>query len=336
MLEKPALSDDKIIIGLREHYGIAAAEPEFLPIGYDSSAWVYRVQADNAHFLKVRRGQIDEPGVRVPHHLKAQGIAEVVAPLPTLNGALWASLGEYNLILYPFIDGQSGMTVGLSDAQWITFGKILRRIHSTSLPPELAAQVRRETFVPQWAQLTRRFQAEVLTQRYESPHARELAAFWREKHAEIERILNRAEALGRLLQQRPLEYVLCHADIHTANVLVDPDGGLHIVDWDQPVIAPKERDLMFVVGDEKLASREVTSFIQGYGETDVDSLTLAYYRYEWVVQEIGDFGERVFLMDDLGADTKADSVRGFRQLFDPGDVVDAAYQTDSALPPSDF
>jgi hypothetical protein len=46
------------------------------------------------------------------------------------------------------------------------------------------------------------------------------------------------------------------------------------------------------------------------------------------VQEIGDYGERVFMPSDAGDETWADSVRGFRQLFDPGDVVDGAYQAD--------
>ncbi len=335
MLEKPDLSDEAILAVLYTQYGLPVAELEFLPIGYDASAWVYRVRvAEGARwFLKVRRGTIHEPGLRVPHLLREQGIPEVVAPLLTQNGLLWAGLGEYHLILYPFIEGQAGMEAGLTDGQWIAFGRILKRLHRTPLSPELDALVQRETFIPKWAPLSRRFQAEVLTRQYDSPYARELAAFWREKHAEIDQIIHRTEALGRRLQQRPLDYVLCHADIHTANLLVDPAGSLHVVDWDQPVIAPKERDLMFVVGDEKLPSRDTALFMQGYGPAEVDLLALAYYRYEWVVQEIGDFGERVFLMDDLGADTKADSVRGFRQLFDPGDVVEAAYQADSALPP---
>jgi hypothetical protein len=34
----------------------------------------------------------------------------------------------------------------------------------------------------------------------------------------------------------------------------------------------------------------------GYGAAAIDPLALAYYRYEWVVQEIGDNGKRVFLL----------------------------------------
>ncbi len=77
--------------------------------------------------------------------------------------------------------------------------------------------------------------------------------------------------------------------------------------------------------DEDAGNTGAVLFREGYGEADVDATALAYYRYEWVVQEIGDFGERVFLTKETGDITQRESVEGFMQLFDPGDVVEAAY-----------
>ena len=82
---------------------------------------------------------------------------------------------------------------------------------------------------------------------------------------------------------------------------------------------------MHVVNDVTAPSQQETAFFEGYGEVEIDRVALAYYRYEWVVQELGDYAARVFLADDTGADTKADAVRGLMALFDPGDVVDGAY-----------
>jgi spectinomycin phosphotransferase len=81
-------------------------------------------------------------------------------------------------------------------------------------------------------------------------------------------------------------------------------------------------------------TREEKWFFEGYGAIEVDPVALAYYRYEWVVQEIGDYGERVFLRQDTGAETINDAVRGFRQLFDLGDVVESAYEAEVHLPPT--
>jgi spectinomycin phosphotransferase len=186
-------------------------------------------------------------------------------------------------------------------------------------------QVNRESFRPAWAEMVRRLDAVVQSGVYAEPQQRALAGFWQQKRAEILRILERSEELGRLMQKDQPPYRLCHADIHTANVLLDARGELYIIDWDGVILAPKERDLMFMV-ERKLA--EGDAIFQGYGAAAIHSLALAYYRYEWVVQEIGDFGERVFFAEGTSDLTKNDSLRGFRALFDPQDVVESAYQSE--------
>jgi spectinomycin phosphotransferase len=332
MLEKPDLSNEKIVACLHDTYGLTVTSIEFLPLGYDFYAAVYRVTASNGqtYFLKAKRGSVNELSVHIPQFLKEQGIEQVVAPLPTTTHELWGTVDEYTLLLYPFIEGELGMEVGLSDDQWTEFGVFLKRLHATRLPAEI--QVQKENFVPQWSRVVRQLQEDVQGHDHTNPFERQLAAFWRSKRDEIGRIVARTEQLGRLLQARSPDFVLCHADIHTANVLLTPDGRLHVVDWDQPILAPKERDLMFVIhareGSLAAGDREETLFFQGYGEVKVDALALAYYRYEWVVQEIGDFGERVFLTPDVGDETKEDSVHGFMALFEPGDVVETAYQSE--------
>jgi spectinomycin phosphotransferase len=329
MLEKPNLSDGQIISVLNQHYDLNVSHLDFLPIGNDASAWVYRVETDEQpYFLKVKKGSVYQPSLLVPYHLKAQGINQVVAPLPTATGELCAIIDPFNLILYPFIEGKSGMEQGMSSSQWTAFGAILKKIHATTLPSQLLAQMQHEKFLlnPQWITVIHQLQEKVQTAAFDDPFARELAAFWKEKRQEIGAIVDRAKTLGRSLQNKPLDMMLCHSDIHTANILVDKAGQLFVVDWDQPVIAPKERDLMFVADG---TAAEETAFFQGYGKTEIDPLALAYYRYEWVVQEFGDYGERVFFMNDVGEETKRDSVRGFYQLFDPGDVVEVAYRADA-------
>lgn len=85
MIEKPNLQDEKIIACLSESYGIAVSRIEFLRLGNDSSAWVYRVIASDGkdYFLKVRRGRVDAPSVIIPRFLIEQGIEQVVAAIPT-------------------------------------------------------------------------------------------------------------------------------------------------------------------------------------------------------------------------------------------------------------
>lgn len=329
MLERPSLSDAKICACLQSAYGIAAREIAFLPLGNDATAWVYRVPGDPGWFLKVKRGGVYPPSLSVPRWLRDQGIAEVVAPVDTRAGALSQALEDFTLILYPWIEGPTGMEAGLTAAQWVEFGRALRRIHAARLPEELAAQVRRETFQPPWAGMVETLQASIRQGGFHAPVERALAAFWQARGEKIARLAQRCVALGDQLRARPADFVLCHTDIHTANVLVA--AGLHIVDWDQPLLAPVERDLMFffnaVDGRVLADSPEQRAFLGGYGPAAPDPLALAYYQYEWVVQEIGDFGQRILLAPELGAETREAALEGFKKLFQPGDVVDVAEQS---------
>jgi spectinomycin phosphotransferase len=329
MIEKPALPDSEITHCVQSGYGIVAKALNFLPLGNDSSAWVYRLRADDdqEYFLKLRTGPVNMPALVVPHFLRARGIQQAVAPIRTLRGEGWQPLGAFHLVLYPFIAGRSGMQGGMRDQHWHELGQVLGKIHAVRPDTSGLGEVRVETFQLAWADMVKNLQHKIDQTPFHHPLAGALANFWRSRRDEIARITTRAEDLGRRARQADLDQVLCHADIHTDNLLIEPSGALHIVDWDQPIFAPKERDLMFIPGVTE-TSREASLFFDGYGPAEVNSLALAYYRYEWVVQEIGDYGERVFLHLDLGEETRADAVRGFKQLFQAGDVVEEAYQAD--------
>ncbi|MDB5056881.1 MAG: aminoglycoside phosphotransferase [Chloroflexi bacterium] len=137
--------------------------------------------------------------------------------------------------------------------------------------------------------------------------------------------MERAEDLGRRLAGRALPFVLCHADIHIANVLLDAGGQVWIVDWDETMLAPKERDLMFVLGGgisrSWVGPRDEEVFLQGYGETAVDSQAIAYYRTAWAVSDIGEYGMQVVARPDLGAVSRRAALDTFKGLFQPGQIV---------------
>src|SRR5262249_18715644 len=162
--------------------------------------------------------------------------------------------------------------------------------HSGGFASQLRGQVPAETFSIPSAQLVRRLTAGIQDARFDSPAAMRLASFWADNASLIEQMLVRAEALGKQLQSRPFEFVLCHADIHAANILVSEEGSIYLVDWDGPLLAPRERDLLFVVGSNiarRVEPREEALFFQSYGTVDIDLTALAYYRYERAIEDIG-------------------------------------------------
>ena len=146
-------------------------------------------------------------------------------------------------------------------------------------------------------------------------------------------MVERAGQLGLALQERSLGMVLCHSDIHAGNLLIGAADDLYIVDWDNPILAPKERDLMFVgsgIGYASPGGREDTLFYQGYGQNDVDRMALAYYRYERIIQDIAAFCEQLFTTT-AGGEDREQAYQYFIGQFLPDREVKIAYRTDTWL-----
>ena len=333
MLEKPDLPDEQLITCLQHDYGLRIVQVDFLPLGNDMNTAVYRVVADDArpYFLKLRRGAFDEITVAIPRLLSDQGMAQIIAPIPTNTGRLWARMDAFALILSPFVTGQNAFEVAVSDRQRMEIGAALKRIHTLALPETLRERIPRETYAPVWRDLVRDFQARAEDTAFVDPVAAQLTALLRAKRAIVDALVLRAEQLAAQLQTRPLEYVLCHADIHAWNLLIDANATLYIVDWDTLILAPKERDLMFVgAGLDKLwpSAREEALFYQGYGATEIDPTALAYYRYERIVEDIAAYCQQL-LLTDQGGDDRAEGLRQLVGQFEPGAVIEVAFMLDT-------
>ena len=332
MREDPGLDVDKIVAPLKAHYGLRVTSVTFLPIGYDPKAAVYQIVSRDvtAYFLKVRFGSVHEPGLLVPRTLIDLGIPNVLAPLQTRSSSLWCPLGgyhDYSIVLYPFVRGESAMVVGLSNDQWREFGSTLRAVHASRLGESLRGRLPVETFSLPSAAAVRRLLTLVDQREFEDAAAARLAAFFRGHAEQIRSMLARAEALGGSLRTKAFEHVLCHADIHAANVLVGDDGRIHLIDWDGPLIAPRERDLLFVVGSKiarAVEPREEALFFEGYGRVEIDADALVYYRYERIIEDIGEFGKSVLLDLSLGERARAEEAELAMSFFAPGGDIDCA------------
>jgi spectinomycin phosphotransferase len=331
MLTPPDLSADAIVAQLCDAFGVDVVRVSFLPIGADADAAVYRLESADgtAYFLKLRRARFDEIAVAVPAFLHQHAAPAVMAPLSTTGGALWASGHGFAWVLYPYFDGPNGFTRLLSPTQWRTLGKSLRAVHSAALPSALAARIPHEEYSPQWRDIVTAFSQQVEVTTYADPIAERLAEGWREKRREIQTLVERAGLLAQTLQARTLPFVLCHTDLHAGNVLLGADDELAMVDWDDPLYAPKERDLMFVgggVGAIWDTEREETLFYQGYGAVEIDPVALAYYRFERIVADFAAYGEQIF----GGQGSVEDRENGVRKVmgqFEPGRVIEIAHRT---------
>jgi len=132
MREEPKIAGEMLRACLREEYGLIPATIDFLPIGRDMNAGVYRVVSETGvpYLLKAKSGEFYAASCVVPRYLHDQGVESVVAPLPTGADALWARAGEWTVVLYPFLEGETGWAT-MSDEHWKVAGGIVRQVHES-------------------------------------------------------------------------------------------------------------------------------------------------------------------------------------------------------------
>ena len=332
MLEKPDLPDNLINKSVQAEYGLDITQVTFLPLGYDMNTAVFRVDTHDGatYFLKLRKGLFDQITVAAPRFLSSLGIQAIIPPLKTQNNQLFGRLTDYCMILYPFIPGKDGYQKKLTDYHWIELGRTLKMVHNAQVPPALIPLIPCETYDPQWSESVKQFQEQVETMIFADPIAERLSTSMKRKRQVISHMVRRVEELSGLLSEQPGFFVMCHSDAHPGNFLISDKGDLYLVDWDNPIFAPKERDLMFFgsgMSGNPPGGREESLFYQGYGDVEIDQSALIYYRYERIIQDIAEFCTQI-LLNRSGGEDRLQSYKYFVSSFSAGNVVDVAFQTD--------
>jgi spectinomycin phosphotransferase len=294
---------------------------------------VYRVVTNDktAYFVKLRKGDFNEASVRVPNFLSGLGIKQIIPSLTTQTGQLWANLNPFKVILYSFVEGHNGFEKRLSNEQWVEFGAALKRVHTANISSAITSSIQKDNFSPRWRDTVKMFLKRIEKETFNEPVAFELADFLKTKKDETLELIKRAEQFAQMLLEHLPEFILCHADIHGWNLLIDHNGALYMVDWDTLIFAPKERDLMFIgggLGDSGYTPHEEeTMFYQGYGQTIINQSAIAYYRYERIIEDIAVYCEQIFSSNEGGED-RIEALENLKSNFLPNGTIEIAYQSD--------
>lgn len=329
MLTRPEITDDAIRTCLLDHFEVDAVAVDFLPLGGDVGSAVFRVSGhdDRPYFCKLRREPFDETSVSLPRFLSDNGVTAIIAPLRSRAGRLRVPLGDFSLILYPFVAGTEGYEVALSARQWADFGAALRRVHALAPPPDLRPAIHVEDYSAEWRNRCWAVMQRVAGDAPSDDIAQQMAALLNGRRAAILAALDRAEQLAARLAAQPPPPVICHGDLHPGNLHIGQDDQVYLVDWDYPLLAPKERDLMFIGGGQGFMApdpaSEERSFYAGYGEVALDRLALTYYRYERGLTDLTVESERI-LSTRLGRADRAQALAYLGYYCDPGNTLEIA------------
>lgn len=271
---------------LTEHYGLEGADLLAIDTGADLAASLWRAtDRDGRRFAVKWSGGGSAAGLVLPAALNAARPGSAPTPLRTRTGALWVDTGGRRLSVMEWISGTSALEAAMGRDEWSAVGRVLAALHGLARTGDVRSRVPREDFDPgRWAKLFERVDA-ALDRRPAGKEAQRLADMWGGHRAQLREVHRLTLGLAEGLRERTglPGFVACHADPHLGNLVLTAEGAPVLIDFDDAVLAPRERDLMFVLGGGVLADAAATPqqqnwFSAGYGPHTVDTDLITYYR----------------------------------------------------------
>ncbi|ASO21272.1 spectinomycin phosphotransferase [Actinoalloteichus hoggarensis] len=325
--------------------------------------------SDGACYAVKWSGGGSPAGLILAARLAHQGIAGVVGPIPTRAGRWWSDREGRRLSLVPWISHEAalgGMTrrqwiaygelLARTHATEVTetLVEILRqedhRTHeqyaavarsvgrrldavaaAPAEPGADGARSRGASGAPNLAaEPARGPSADATADRLRGdPLVRSLATGWQAASTLIGVLLDQAESLAAELRTRPTRRVVCHGDPHLGNVLAAGDDEVFLLDWDDAVLAPRELDLLFVLGGvlpfAQVTPQEQTWFFEGYGPVEIDPVRLAYHRCTRALEDLAVPAAEVLDPRRLSVEERAEALDIALSVVSPTGLATLAY-----------
>jgi len=299
---------------LQELWGFTAASLEYQPVGFGSYHWLatdgagrrlYVTADDLAAKRRTAYETADDAFGRLCHAfgtalaLRGEaGLDFVVAPLPTATGRAVARLSErYSLVTHPYVIGTDAGEDGefTNDGDRHTVVDMLIRIHRARVGKPGV-----DDFVVPHLDALQAMIGDSRGAWRGGPYAQRAQELLRTHAKDVHVLITAYRGLARRAGSRPERMVITHGEPHAGNVIVTADG-LILVDWDTTLVAPPERDLWDLAGDDA----SLLDYYAATTGTEIDDEALSLYRLWFDLAEVGGYLSLFRSPHEDTADTRA-------------------------------
>jgi spectinomycin phosphotransferase len=272
---------------LERAYGLVADSIEVGERGTVAQTWVVRSR-DAQRFVKLipeSRYSVNlEAGLPVQLALRDAGITEVPRPITSVDGRLSIRTDGALLAVYEYVNARHTRDFPLE-----ALVDLIGRVHGA----QLGVAVPPETFGDATTDRLEAAIGDLLAGSWSDPHrpsvVRELGPIEGELRSDIAAY---RELVEELRAGADGERVITHGDAPW-NVMVARSGGIFLVDWDDVLLAPRERDSWFHLLDRHEAAQFLARYRLVFRDYRVDERFFAYYllrRYaedlEWIFENL--------------------------------------------------
>jgi spectinomycin phosphotransferase len=236
-------------------------------------------------------------GLSVLEELHALGIDTVSHPVRARDGRLTAEIDGRILIVFDFIEGRAGtasdwqFSPSSFDYDFDQYVALLARIHQAT--PRIQSAIPREDFRLPWAAEFERLLERVHRERPSTTvqaDLRRLVQRHRDQMtADWSVLLTLAQACrqsGRVSNPPLPSLVITHGDALGDNVIVGSDGRLYLIDWDEVMLGPPERDTWFYLNDAAPAEAFLQRYRKAFPDYHPDPVRHRFYLFRRFFEDL--------------------------------------------------
>lgn len=292
MVTEPTIDKKHLIQIAENEFQILVKSLTFNPKGWASWSYIVETTDNQKYFLKIYRdNNFNLQALDFLNRLSNKcEVKNITYPINTKSGEIILHVSGYQVVVFNYISGVTSSEQKLNDEQLEKLGELLARIHQSKnvIGPYFKKEDFNNPYHDQVLSLLGKLDSLQSENNYQQ-EAKELYLKYKGK------FLNEIELLDQLklkLENSNLDFVNCHGEPSPDNIMIDDKGEIYLIDWDFPLFAPKEKDLLFF-GDR------YNQILKGYGKVSrnmvINKEAESFYQHLWNAQEIENFGSELLL-----------------------------------------
>jgi len=283
-VERDPLYKRRLVDHVCREYALCAVGLAEATRGFYGETWKLDTPG-GSYFVKVdyssRHQAVFRDSLAVVDHLARHGITRIPMVKKTKDGALFTSYDSAVLAVFDWIEGENVENETTKPVEY----QILAEVYAV---PVEGVPILRETFGTSCLDAFSSLRQE-LTGLGDDDSARHLLELLGDKSQLLQHIADRLVVFAERCKADDMGFHITHGDAG-GNIIVSSDG-FYLVDWDDPMLAPPERDAWFCM-DREWAMKTFHEALQSQGiayTLKPDRLAFYYYHsfiaylVEWLV-----------------------------------------------------
>ncbi len=297
MRTEPDLDQAGLIDLLGDRYRLEVTRLTFVPFGIDSWSYVATCADGSRAFVKLPRNPTSaRSDARLLAALAARDIP-VPRPLADRGGGFVSRFDGYEVQVFEYLEGRDleSETAWPADL-YAAVADLVAAIHQST--PAVRHLVDRHEryelpFLPHFVLTLTAVEDDADLPAGDDPTLAALRQALGTASPGLRAAVDRLETLRDLAAAGDADLVLCHTDIWGSNLLRSDDGTLHLLDWSDALLGPREADLFMFAGTDFFPAERFGRFRDRYesacGPVRLNAETFGFYFYRRTLEDLASF-----------------------------------------------